>query len=64
MPLACSLIGREGAILLTPGSLASGLLGAERSLERYHRNYGASATHLDTLRGLATAAVTHARAAR
>ncbi|CAM5411430.1 hypothetical protein SXANM310S_06163 [Streptomyces xanthochromogenes] len=111
VPLACSLVGHEGAILLTPGSLAAGLLGAERSLERYHCNYGASTTHLDTLRahglaftgadtegdvriaelpghpfflatlfqpelsgdgrrphafirGLATAAVTHARAAR
>ncbi|MEU3500719.1 hypothetical protein ABZ726_08095 [Streptomyces hundungensis] len=50
VPLACSLVGHEGTILLAPGSLAAELLGAERSLERYHCNYGANSRHLDTLR--------------
>ncbi|MER0445822.1 hypothetical protein ABR738_14845 [Streptomyces sp. Edi4] len=50
VPLACSLVGHEGAIALEPGSLAAGLLGAERSLERYHCDYGAGAAHVDTLR--------------
>ncbi|MEV8522777.1 MULTISPECIES: CTP synthase C-terminal region-related (seleno)protein [unclassified Streptomyces] len=50
VPLACSLVGHEGEILVTPGSRAAQLLGAERSLERYHCNYGASARHVDVLR--------------
>ncbi|MEY9873622.1 CTP synthase (UTP-ammonia lyase) [Streptacidiphilus sp. MAP12-33] len=39
-PLACSLVGHELPITLTPGTLAERLLGAERSVERYHCNYG------------------------
>ncbi|MEU6992687.1 hypothetical protein ABZ953_18785 [Streptomyces sp. NPDC046465] len=48
-PLACSLVGHEGTVTITPGSLAESVLGATRSVERYHCSYGPSA-HLDTLR--------------
>lgn len=49
-PLACSLVGHEGAVRVTPGSLAESVLGAERTTERYHCNYGPDGRHLDTLR--------------
>ncbi|MFI8828543.1 hypothetical protein [Streptomyces sp. NPDC053431] len=49
-PLACSLVGHEGAVRVTPGSLAESVLGAERTTERYHCNYGPDSRHLDTLR--------------
>ncbi|MFB7861730.1 hypothetical protein [Streptomyces sp. NPDC056069] len=49
-PLACSLVGHEGAVRVTPGSLAEAVLGAERTTERYHCNYGPDSRHLDTLR--------------
>jgi CTP synthase (UTP-ammonia lyase) len=39
-PLACSLVGHELPISLTPGTRAELLLGAERSVERYHCSYG------------------------
>ncbi|MEV6331043.1 hypothetical protein [Streptomyces sp. NPDC051909] len=48
-PLACSLVGHEGAVRVTSGSLAESVLGAERSTERYHCNYGPDSRHLDTL---------------
>ncbi|MFE2097449.1 gamma-glutamyl-gamma-aminobutyrate hydrolase family protein [Streptomyces sp. NPDC059468] len=48
-PLACSLAGHEAAVTLEPGSLAHGVIGAERTVERYHCAYGPS-RHLDTLR--------------
>ncbi|MBM7172787.1 hypothetical protein JQK87_31240 [Streptomyces sp. G44] len=48
-PLACSLVGHEGAVTLAPGSLAESVLGADRSVERYHCSYGPG-RHLDTLR--------------
>jgi CTP synthase (UTP-ammonia lyase) len=51
MPLACSLVGHEAAVLVSPGSQAGQLIGAERSLERYHCNYGPNPQYLDTLRG-------------
>jgi CTP synthase (UTP-ammonia lyase) len=40
VPLACSLVGHEGAVNLTPGSLAERVFGVERSVERYHCAYG------------------------
>jgi CTP synthase (UTP-ammonia lyase) len=49
-PLECSLVGQEGAIHLTPGSRAERLLGVERTVERYHCNYGINPTYLETLR--------------
>ncbi|KFU81189.1 Glutamine amidotransferase class-I [Amycolatopsis lurida] len=49
VPLACSLVGHEGAVHVTPGTLAARVLGVERSVERYHCSYGLDARHLDTL---------------
>lgn len=48
-PLACSLVGHEGAVRVTPGSLAESVIGAERTTERYHCAYGPDGRHLDTL---------------
>lgn len=50
VPLACSLVGHEGAVEVAAGSLARGVLGAERSVERYHCSYGLARGHLDVLR--------------
>lgn len=50
VPLACSLVGREGAVEVAAGSLAREILGAERSVERYHCSYGLARAHLDVLR--------------
>ncbi|MFG2891016.1 hypothetical protein [Streptomyces sp. NPDC048248] len=49
IPLACSLVGHEGTIELAPGSLAEQLISAERSIERYHCNYGANPRHVELL---------------
>ncbi|MCI3933706.1 CTP synthase C-terminal region-related (seleno)protein [Streptomyces sp. AN091965] len=50
-PLACSLVGHEGAVTLAPGSLAEAVLGADRTVERYHCSYGPSDVRLlDVLR--------------
>ncbi|MGW7462963.1 CTP synthase C-terminal region-related (seleno)protein [Streptomyces sp. NPDC054797] len=48
-PLACSLVGHEGFVRAEPGSLAESALGAERSMERYHCNYGPAPRHLPAL---------------
>ncbi|WP_372345423.1 gamma-glutamyl-gamma-aminobutyrate hydrolase family protein [Streptomyces sp. KL116D] len=48
-PLACSLVGHEGTVTVTGGSLAESVLGADRTVERYHCQYGPAA-HLETLR--------------
>lgn len=48
-PLACSLVGHEGTVVLEAGSLAQSVLGSERTVERYFCKYGPS-RHLDTLR--------------
>ncbi|ONI86376.1 hypothetical protein ALI144C_10610 [Actinosynnema sp. ALI-1.44] len=50
VPLACSLVGHEGAIAVEPDSLAHKILGAGRTVERYHCAYGTSERHLRTLR--------------
>ncbi|MEV5612665.1 hypothetical protein [Streptomyces sp. NPDC052225] len=49
-PLSCSLVGHEGTVTTTGGSLAEAALGADRTVERYHCGYGPAATHLGTLR--------------
>ncbi|MGW7314267.1 CTP synthase C-terminal region-related (seleno)protein [Streptomyces sp. NPDC054865] len=53
-PLACSLVGHEGLVRAEPGSLAESALGAERTMERYHCDYGPAPRHLPALaaRGL------------
>jgi CTP synthase (UTP-ammonia lyase) len=48
--LACSLAGHQGGINLTAGSRIEGLLGAGRTVERYHCSYGIAAGYLDLLR--------------
>ncbi|MFF4580789.1 hypothetical protein [Streptomyces sp. NPDC001389] len=48
-PLACSLVGHEGVVRAQPGSLAESVLGAERSMERYHCSYGPAPRHLPVL---------------
>ncbi|SDT64129.1 glutamine amidotransferase-related protein [Actinoplanes derwentensis] len=47
--LACSLVGHEAAVDLTFGSLIERLLGASRTVERYHCSYGLAESHLDLL---------------
>ncbi|MDI6097965.1 hypothetical protein QLQ12_05040 [Actinoplanes sp. NEAU-A12] len=49
VPLACSLAGHEAAVDLAPGSLAERLLGAARTVERYHCSYGLDTAHLGLL---------------
>ncbi|MFF3014150.1 hypothetical protein [Streptomyces sp. NPDC057939] len=48
-PLACSLVGHEGLVRAEPGSLAESALGAERTMERYHCDYGPAPRHLPAL---------------
>ncbi|MFC9293392.1 hypothetical protein ACFTWH_04660 [Streptomyces sp. NPDC057011] len=48
-PLACSLVGHQGLVRAEPGSLAESALGAERSMEHYHCNYGPAPRHLPAL---------------
>jgi CTP synthase (UTP-ammonia lyase) len=50
VPLACSLVGHEGAVTVEAGSLAERVLGAERTVERYHCSYGLRPVYLDVLR--------------
>ncbi|GFE12560.1 hypothetical protein Sgleb_06070 [Streptomyces glebosus] len=50
LPLACSLVGHEGIVNVTPGSRAAQLLGADRTQARYHCNYGPNPDYLDVLR--------------
>ena len=47
--LQCSLVGHEGPIRYTPGTLIARIAGVERSLERYHCAYGIAAPYIDTL---------------
>ncbi|MEU4195051.1 hypothetical protein AB0E69_24335 [Kribbella sp. NPDC026611] len=49
VPLACSLDGHEGAINVVPDTRAAQLLGAERSMERYHCSYGLDSSRLELL---------------
>lgn len=48
-PLTCPLVGHEGLVRAEPGSLAESALGAERTMERYHCDYGPSPRHLPAL---------------
>ncbi|MER7754121.1 hypothetical protein [Kitasatospora sp. NPDC097643] len=49
VPMACSLVGHEGAVEIAPGSLAERVFGTTRTLERYHCAYGLNADYLDRL---------------
>ncbi|MEU4691164.1 hypothetical protein [Actinoplanes sp. NPDC023714] len=50
VPLSCSLAGHEAAIGLTPGSLIERLIGASRTVERYHCAYGLAPDRIGLLR--------------
>lgn len=50
VPLACSLVGHEGAIILDAESRAARLIGARRTVERYHCNYGPNPAYVELLR--------------
>lgn len=50
VPLACSLAGHEDAVRITPGTLAERILGARRTIERYHCSFGLNPDYLATLR--------------
>jgi CTP synthase (UTP-ammonia lyase) len=47
--LECSLVGHEGPIAYTPGTLIQRIAGVDRSLERYHCSYGIAAGYVATL---------------
>jgi CTP synthase (UTP-ammonia lyase) len=49
VPLECSLVGHEGAIAYTPGTLMQEIMGADRSIERYHCSYGLDPRYLQRL---------------
>ncbi|MFF3561116.1 hypothetical protein ACFYXS_13850 [Streptomyces sp. NPDC002574] len=51
VPLACSLVGHEGPLLITPGSLTATVLGATRTVERYHCAFGLDRGRLGELSG-------------
>jgi CTP synthase (UTP-ammonia lyase) len=50
VPLTCSLVGHEGVVRAEPGSMVERILGAERSVERYHCAYGLNDSYAETLR--------------
>jgi CTP synthase (UTP-ammonia lyase) len=47
--LECSLVGHEGPIVYTPGTLIAKIAGVDRSLERYHCSYGIATDSIATL---------------
>jgi CTP synthase (UTP-ammonia lyase) len=47
--LACSLVGHEGAISYEPDTRMSRIMGADRSVERYHCSYGLDPAYLGKL---------------
>lgn len=49
VPLTCSLAGHETAVDYADGSLVQEIVGAERSVERYHCSYALDHQYIDTL---------------
>jgi CTP synthase (UTP-ammonia lyase) len=49
VPLECSLIGHEEAVMIVPGTLAAKITGPGRRTERYHCGYGLNPEYLDAL---------------
>jgi len=47
--LECSLVGHEGPIAYTPGTVIQRIAGVDRSLERYHCSYGIAPEFVATL---------------
>jgi CTP synthase (UTP-ammonia lyase) len=51
VPLECSLVGHEAAVMIAPGTLASRIMGPGRRTERYNCSYGLNPAYLDALIG-------------
>jgi CTP synthase (UTP-ammonia lyase) len=49
VPLECSLVGHEEAVMVVAGSLAATITGPGRRVERYHCSYGLNPDYLDAL---------------
>jgi len=49
VPLECSLMGHEEAVMVIPGTLAARISGPGRRAERYHCNYGLNPEYLEAL---------------
>ena len=49
VPLECSLMGHEEAVMIVPGTLAAGISGPGRRTERYHCSYGLNPDYLEAL---------------
>lgn len=49
VPLECSLMGHEEAVMIVPGTLAAKISGPGRRAERYHCSYGLNQDYLETL---------------
>jgi CTP synthase (UTP-ammonia lyase) len=49
VPLECSLMGHEEAVMIVPGTLAAKISGPGRRTERYHCGYGLNARYLEAL---------------
>jgi CTP synthase (UTP-ammonia lyase) len=51
VPLECSLMGHEEAVMIVPGTLAARISGPGRRTERYHCSYGLNEKYLEALTG-------------
>jgi CTP synthase (UTP-ammonia lyase) len=51
VPLECSLVGHEEAVMVVPGTLAASIIGPGRRSERYHCAYGLNDAYLAALAG-------------
>src|SRR5512146_1162380 len=49
VPLECSLMGHEEAVMIVPGSMAARISGPGRRTERYHCAFGLNAEFLEAL---------------
>ena len=49
VPLECSLVGHEEAVMVVPGTLAAKITGPGRRTERYNCAYGLNPAYLDAL---------------
>jgi CTP synthase (UTP-ammonia lyase) len=49
IPLECSLMGHEEAVMVAPGTLAAKIAGPGRRAERYHCQYGLNPDYLEAL---------------
>jgi CTP synthase (UTP-ammonia lyase) len=49
VPLECSLMGHEEAVMIVPGTLAAKISGPGRRTERYHCSYGLNPDYLEAL---------------